>query len=103
MEVIRTVHKNAPDPIAHIVTRWGSDEFSRGCWTYPKKGCRGKLDIAEARHPVGALFFAGVHTATVSTGNAHSAFRSGARAADEVLSHLKLREQSPSPSPSSES
>lgn len=40
MAVIKTVHPGAPDPIASQMTRWKTDRFSRGSFSFIPPGCR---------------------------------------------------------------
>ena len=40
MAVMRTIHSGAPDPIASQVTRWKTDRFSRGSFSFIPPGCR---------------------------------------------------------------
>lgn len=40
MDVIRTIYPDAPDPVSSQVTRWKTDRFSRGSFSFIPTGCR---------------------------------------------------------------
>lgn len=75
-----------PHPIAFKVTRWGSDEFSRGCYTFLTPGTTDQ-DFGVLQAPINGngdslllegsetmrLFFAGEHTTALHPSMAHGA------------------------------
>lgn len=69
-----------------VVTTWADEPFSREAYTAITVET-GADDDALLQRPVGALHFAGEHTAGDWAGLMEGALRSGARAADEVLAH----------------
>jgi len=74
-----------PAPIDTIVTRWGSDPFSRGSYSFLKCGAS-ILDFENAGKPVDqCLFFAGEHTSTNRFGYADGAYVSGQREAQRII------------------
>jgi len=86
-----------PDPISIHVTRWLSDPYSRGSWTFYRHGSKPD-DVREFRsnsecHKRG-LFFAGEHTCDGSVvpgddmGCVHGAWLSGELAAEAALKRL---------------
>ena len=95
--------KVVPDPVASKVTRWGSDKFSRGCYTFLPPGATDQ-DFQILQSPVNGngdsivlegsetmrLFWAGEHTTSLHPSMAHGAMLSGMRAAKEVLSTITL-------------
>ena len=90
METLRTLFSNieVPDPIAFKFTRWGSDQFSRGCYTFLAPGTTDQ-DFGILQAPVNGngdslllegsetmrLFFAGEHTTALYPSMAHGALR----------------------------
>ena len=67
-----------------VVTTWADEPFSREAYTAMTVETGADDDVL-MRRPVGALHFAGEHTAGDWAGLMEGALRSGARAADEVL------------------
>ncbi len=77
--------RNVPDPTAVKITRWGSDPFSCGSYSYMKTGAS-PGDYDELARPAGKrLFFAGEHTSRRHSATVHGAYLSGLRAASEVI------------------
>jgi monoamine oxidase len=75
--------QNVPSPVESIVTRWGSDRFARGTYSYVAAEARaGDYDLIAA--PVSNLFFAGEATIATHPATVHGAYLSGLRAAHEV-------------------
>ncbi len=64
-------------------SRWVSDEFARGSYSYARVGH--SKDRAKLAAPVGTLFFAGEATSPNFFSTAHGARDSGERAAGEVM------------------
>ncbi|RMZ83467.1 hypothetical protein DV737_g1613, partial [Chaetothyriales sp. CBS 132003] len=80
-------HNNVPQPLETIVTRWGSDRFARGTYSYVAAEARpGDYDLIAA--PVPNLFFAGEATIATHPATVHGAYLSGLRAANEVYESL---------------
>lgn len=94
---------HVPSPIAYKVTRWGSDPFARGSYTFLPPGTTDQ-DFQTLQSPVNGngdslllegsetmrLFFAGEHTTALHPSMAHGALLSGVRAAEEVVSTITL-------------
>ena len=78
---------NVPTPLESIVTRWGSDRFARGTYSFVAAGAAARHynDLAE---PVANLFFAGEATCGTHPATVHGAYLSGLRAASEVLESI---------------
>lgn len=73
-----------PPPVSVHVTRWRSDRFARGSYSYVKTGSRGG-DYSAAGQPVdGRLFFAGEHTSEEHPATVVGAHLSGVHAAHAV-------------------
>jgi len=89
MSVLKTVFGAAvvTRPIEAVVTRWASDPFARGSYSYT--GPKFQADDYEVMaKPIGNLFFAGEHTCGTHPATVHGAYISGLRAASEVLETL---------------
>jgi monoamine oxidase len=79
--------QNVPPPVESIVTRWGSDRFARGTYSYVAAEARpGDYDLIAA--PIQNLFFAGEATIATHPATVHGAYLSGLRAAHEVFESL---------------
>jgi polyamine oxidase len=74
-----------PEPIGWLITRWNSDEFSRGSYSHmsveSKDGDRERL----AEPVLERLFFAGEATESTMSGTVHGALVSGLREAARIL------------------
>jgi monoamine oxidase len=80
--------RNAPDPTDFKITRWGSDAFSIGSYSYMKTGASPN-DYNELARPVGKrLFFAGEHTSRRHSATVHGAYLSGLRVASQVIDRM---------------
>eukprot|EP00927_Polykrikos_kofoidii_P055232 TRINITY_DN49517_c0_g1_i1.p1 TRINITY_DN49517_c0_g1~~TRINITY_DN49517_c0_g1_i1.p1 ORF type:complete len:695 (-),score=43.30 TRINITY_DN49517_c0_g1_i1:57-2141(-) len=87
--------RDIPDAVRAHVTRWRSDPWSRGSWTFYKAGTRGVEDVSafqqfNAENQNASLYFAGEHTCDGSVGGldigtVHGAYTSGRKAAEELL------------------
>lgn len=65
-------------PRAHLVTRWGSDPWSRGALSFPAAGGRGPSDRATLAEPLsGSLLLAGEAAWGEQAGSVHGALLSG--------------------------
>ncbi|VVC75744.1 Pseudooxynicotine oxidase [Aquicella siphonis] len=77
-----------PQPSSYVITRWHSDPYSKGSYSYIPKG----VDVNQYQQlaaPVASrLFFAGEATAVNAPSSVHGAYQSGIRAANEVLAVL---------------
>jgi hypothetical protein len=85
METLRRIFgSGVPDPVGHLITRWGEDPFARGAYSFNAIGSVPTMrdDLAEAL--AGKLFFAGEATERHHYGTAHGAYYSGMRAAREI-------------------
>ena len=94
---------DVPEPMKVKITRWGSDEFSRGCYTFLPPGTSDQ-DYHILQSPVNdkgeafmldksetmRLFFCGEHTTSLHPSMAHGAYLSGLRAAVDVLESTKI-------------
>lgn len=95
---LRNVFKDetVPDPLETIVTRWGSDKFTRGSYSYvAAEAFPGDYDLMAA--PIGNLHFAGEATCGTHPATVHGAYLSGLRAASEVIETIMGPIEIPSP------
>eukprot|EP00588_Corethron_pennatum_P023629 CAMPEP_0194314768 /NCGR_PEP_ID=MMETSP0171-20130528/11602_1 /TAXON_ID=218684 /ORGANISM="Corethron pennatum, Strain L29A3" /LENGTH=1168 /DNA_ID=CAMNT_0039070325 /DNA_START=704 /DNA_END=4207 /DNA_ORIENTATION=+ len=89
-------------PIRYKITRWGSDRFSRGSYSFLPPGSsphdygilsepsNGNGDSHNLEHKeTMRLFWAGEHTNEAHPATAHGAMESGVRAAEEVLGAIE--------------
>ncbi len=87
-QVMASLHlmygKDIPQPTTTIVTRWGSDRFAYGSYSFIPVGASGE-DYDILATPVGeGLFFAGEATNREHPGTVHGALLSGIRAACQI-------------------
>ncbi|GLC47006.1 hypothetical protein PLESTB_001656500 [Pleodorina starrii] len=75
-------------PRQAVVTRWGSDPYSRMSYTYVPAGLTGAAFDDVARPLLGRLYFAGEASHRSHYGTAHGAYDSGRMAAAAILQQL---------------
>ncbi|KAL3915727.1 MAG: hypothetical protein SGILL_005510, partial [Bacillariaceae sp.] len=107
METLRALFSptiEVPSPISFKITRWGSDPFSRGSYSFLAPGSTDQ-DYQNLQSPICAngdsltlegdetmrLFFAGEHTSSMHPSTAHGAMLSGVRAAQEVAATIQKK------------
>jgi monoamine oxidase len=73
-----------PQPLETIVTRWGSDRFARGTYSFVAAEAKPQ-DYDLLAKNLGNLYFAGEATCGTHPATVHGAYLSGLRAASEVL------------------
>ncbi|KAL4865718.1 hypothetical protein BDV12DRAFT_174225 [Aspergillus spectabilis] len=89
MSQLRNVFKHAavPDPLETIITRWASDKFTRGTYSYvAEEALPGDYDLMAK--PIGNLYFAGEATCGTHPATVHGAYLSGLRAASEIINSI---------------
>jgi hypothetical protein len=85
MDSLRRIYgDNIPDPNKIVVTRWASDPFTRGSYSFPAVGSTPTDYKNIAESVKGRLFFAGEVTEPDYYGTVHGAYLSGIRAAHEI-------------------
>jgi monoamine oxidase len=86
MQTLRTIFGDSiPDPLDSQITRWASDPYAFGSYSFNPVGYTPALrkDLAK---PLGQkVFFAGEATEPQHFSSAHGAYLSGLRAANEIL------------------
>ncbi|MFQ3581480.1 FAD-dependent oxidoreductase [Chloracidobacterium validum] len=84
MATLRTMFGDVPAPERVLVTRWGSDAFARGAYSFASVGAT-RQDFESLAAPVGKrLRFAGEHTSAAYRGTVHGAYLSGLREATRI-------------------
>jgi len=85
LEVLRTMFGNkVPAPAAVLQTRWKSDPWSLGSYSFDKLGATSADRDALAAAIDGRVFFAGEATHRTMFSTVHGAYLSGLRAAEEI-------------------
>jgi len=80
----RAYGRKVPDPVAVLQTKWASDPYAYGSYSYIAVGARGE-DYEVLGQPVGErLFFAGEATNRENPGTVHGAYSSGLKAAESI-------------------
>ncbi len=86
MQTLRIIYgASIPEPIDYQMTRWASDPFSLGSYSYNPVGAVPKMRQALAAPLAKSVFFAGEASNKDYFGTAHGAYLSGLRAAQEIL------------------
>lgn len=86
MRTLRVIYgQEIPEPIDYQITRWASDPFSRGSYSYMAVGSTPKMRRDLARPVDGKLLFAGEATHSEHYATAHGAYDSGLRVAKEMM------------------
>jgi len=89
LAVLRTMFGNkVPAPAAVLQTRWKSDPWSLGSYSFDKLGAAGTDREALASSIDGRLFFAGEATHRTMFSTVHGAYLSGCRAAEEIAKRV---------------
>ena len=85
MDTLRTMFgANIPEPIDSIITRWSSDPYAYGSYSYYPVGSHPSKRQHLAQPVDGRLFFAGEATHRQYFATVHGAYLSGIRAAEEI-------------------
>ena len=79
---------NIPDPINYRVSRWSSDPFSLGSYSFIPVGSSAKDMLTLSEQTNCRVFYAGEATTPDYYGSTHGAMITGTRVADEVLEYL---------------
>jgi monoamine oxidase len=86
MQTLRILYgDDIPEPTDFQITRWASDPFARGSYSFCSVGSTPEMRRELARPLDGKLFFAGEATNVDYYGTADGAYQSGLRVAEEVL------------------
>lgn len=79
-----------PEPVALIRSRWSSDPFTCGTYSYKRVGFTSDHRAALAAPVCNQLFFAGEHTDPNAPATLRGAYCSGIRAARQVMQALSI-------------
>lgn len=86
MDTLRVIFgKDIPAPDDFQITRWGSDPFAVGSYSFNPVGSHPRLRRELAQPLLNRLYFAGEATEQNYFGTAHGAYLSGIRGAKEIL------------------
>ena len=89
VETLRSMFGDVPEPVDAVSTRWGSDPWTRGSYSYLPVGVDFET-YGEMSKPVGErLFFAGEATHSRFPSTVHGALLSGRRAARQIYGLLR--------------
>lgn len=89
MSTLRTIYgPGIPDPIGQQITRWASDPFTLGSYSFNSLGSNPKMRDALAAPVADRIFFAGEATQRRYFGTVHGAYLSGVRAARQIVDSL---------------
>ena len=85
MSTLRTIYGSGiPDPVDHQITRWASDGYALGSYSFNKVGSDPDMREDLAAPIDRRVFFAGEATGNGSFATVHGAYQSGVRAAREI-------------------
>ncbi|HEU5281905.1 MAG TPA: FAD-dependent oxidoreductase [Gammaproteobacteria bacterium] len=81
---------DVPDPEAYLTTRWSSDPFSCGSYSFIPPGADAGDYDAMAESVLGRLFFAGEATSSRYPATTHGAYLSGIRESEKIIRQFKV-------------
>ncbi len=86
MQILRSIYgNNIPSPDGHLITRWNSDPYAKGSYSYIGVNAS-TADYQELGNSVNnKLFFAGEATSADHPSTVHGAFLSGEREAKKII------------------
>ncbi|KAL9344113.1 hypothetical protein Peur_064544 [Populus x canadensis] len=88
---LKKMFPNATEPVQYLVTRWGTDPNSLGCYSYDLVG-KPEDSYERLRAPLGNLFFGGEAVSMEDhQGSVHGAYSAGIMAAESCQRHLLER------------
>jgi polyamine oxidase len=87
---LKRILPDADEPIQYLVSRWGTDPSSLGCYSYDAVGKPHDL-YERLRKPVDNMFWAGEATSERFPGTVHGAFATGVMAGNECLKRFADR------------
>lgn len=91
METLRTMFgPNIPDPDSWQITRWASDPYALGAYSFLPPGTSGETLNALAAPVASRLYFAGEATSSEYQATVHGAYLSGIRAARELIAEQSV-------------
>ncbi|KAG8485170.1 hypothetical protein CXB51_021771 [Gossypium anomalum] len=87
---LKKMFPDATEPVQYLVSHWGTDPNSLGCYSYDPVGMAGDV-YDKLREPLDNLFFGGEAVTEEHQGSVHGAYSSGVLAARNCESHLLER------------
>jgi len=85
MEILKKLYGNdIPEPEDYIITRWASDPFSRGAYSFTPVGATPSDYDTLAEPVMNRVFFAGEATIKEAPATVHGAYLSGIREAERI-------------------
>ncbi|XP_059641525.1 probable polyamine oxidase 4 isoform X2 [Cornus florida] len=87
---LKKMFPDATEPVQYLVSRWGTDPNSLGCYSYDVVGKSEDL-YDRLRAPLGNLFFGGEAVSLEHQGSVHGAYSAGVMAAENCKRHLTER------------
>jgi monoamine oxidase len=85
MNTLRTIYgSDIPAPIDHQITRWATDPYALGSYSFNKLGATPAMRDQLAAAVSGRVHFAGEATDKMNFATVHGAYTSGIRAAKEI-------------------
>lgn len=87
---LKKMFPDATEPVRYLVTRWGTDPNSLGCYSYDAVGKPEDL-YERLRAPLGNLFFGGEAVSMDHQGSVHGAYSAGVMAAENCQKHVLNR------------
>ncbi|CAN7122637.1 unnamed protein product [Brassica rapa subsp. narinosa] len=84
---LKKMFPDAPDPAQYLVTRWGTDPNTLGCYAYDVVGMPEDL-YARLGEPVDNIFFGGEAVNVEHQGSAHGAFLAGVSASQNCQRYI---------------
>ncbi|KAJ4706840.1 Polyamine oxidase [Melia azedarach] len=84
---LKKMFPDATEPVQYLVSRWGTDPNSLGCYSYDVVGMPGDL-YERLRAPLGNLFFGGEAVSMDHQGSVHGAYSAGVMAAQNCQRHV---------------
>ncbi|MCF8259311.1 MAG: FAD-dependent oxidoreductase [Melioribacteraceae bacterium] len=86
LNILRKIYGNdVTEPNGVIVSRWNSDEFTKGAYSFAGVGNSPEFFDGWKETIEDRIFFAGEHTINDYRGTVHGAYISGIQAADKIL------------------
>jgi monoamine oxidase len=86
MKTLKKIYgKNIPTPTSYQITRWKSDKYSKGSYSFNKLGSTPSMRRDLTMHENKKLFFAGEATHKDYFGTAHGAYLSGINVVNELI------------------
>lgn len=86
MNVLKTMYgQDIPEPVRYQISRWYSDPYSYGSYSFMAVGATEKTREDLAQPVDGRIFFAGEATSDTSPATVRGAYETGIRAAQEII------------------